>query len=277
MMITGTITSLSDINAKKIKNIHLFSIGVVTLFFYSWTFLFFKTSYTTQLLSALIATAIGVLLFFSKSWRPGDAKLFIVYALLMPPCGYEQLLPYPCLPLFINTFLSGLIFLVPSLIISAFVHRDQLLKDIISTNTSYNLLRSFLIIISLSWITSPLLTMLKIHNHVLLSIIMIYIFSSLINRFARSLKRYPLAAAAIFIAGLYLRLCFAPEFFTFKNILVFFINTFAYSLAFLVLNRTITNTKDSQDRVPFAPFLFMGCLLSYTPFLSYVFRILHRH
>ena len=38
------------------------------------------------------------------------------------------------------------------------------------------------------------------------------------------------------------------------------------------IHTTFNHFKDYHDRVPFAPLLFIGCALSYTPFLT---RIVH--
>ena len=66
------------------------------------------------LLNALIALAAGYFLWYFDVWAAGDAKLFFIFALLLPLKYYwRSALPYfPSAVLLINTFIPIIIFLV---------------------------------------------------------------------------------------------------------------------------------------------------------------------
>lgn len=68
------------------------------------------------LLNAFIATIISFLMWRFNTWTAGDAKLFIVYALLLPPIYYWKsfLSFFPSFALLINIFIVVLLYLLIS-------------------------------------------------------------------------------------------------------------------------------------------------------------------
>lgn len=82
-----------------------------------------------SLANAALAALIGFLMWKFKAWAAGDAKLFIVYSLLMPIFHYQQsyFVVFPSFVLLTNVFLIFLFYLLAS---SAFFSLKLILKKI---------------------------------------------------------------------------------------------------------------------------------------------------
>ena len=116
LLVIGGITSYSDIKYGKIKNIHLFCGFLYILFLYSFlaVYSYFvlnqidNLKYLVELLlNSSIALLVGYLLWRFNLWAAGDAKLFLVYSLLIPLEFYSKnYIPYfPSATLLMDTFL----------------------------------------------------------------------------------------------------------------------------------------------------------------------------
>jgi len=128
IFILGIVTSYSDIKYGKIKNSHLLWGGLYVLCLYIFLIiysLFFlhqtdNLKYVAELLlNGVIAFIISYLLWRFNLWAAGDAKLFILYSLLIPPEFYSKnYIPYfPSAIFLIDTFLIiGLFFFLKMLI-----------------------------------------------------------------------------------------------------------------------------------------------------------------
>jgi len=116
LLVIGGITSYSDIKYGKIKNIHLFWGFLYTLFLYFFLILysyfvihqFGNLKYLAELLlNGLIAFIFGYLLWRFNLWAAGDAKLFVIYSLLVPLEFYSKnyISYFPSATLLIDTFI----------------------------------------------------------------------------------------------------------------------------------------------------------------------------
>ena len=116
LLVIGGITSYSDIKYGKIKNIHLFWGFLYTLFLYFFLILyshfiihqFSNLKYLAELLlNGSIAFIIGYLLWRFNLWAAGDAKLFLIYSLLIPLEFYSKnyISYFPSAMLLIDTFI----------------------------------------------------------------------------------------------------------------------------------------------------------------------------
>jgi Flp pilus assembly protein protease CpaA len=277
---TGTLTAFTDLSQKKIKNHHLAIIYIIAIAFLSFEFINKNPSVRMHILSGIIGLTIGVMLFLNKLWRGGDVKLFATYSLLMPATGYERLLPLPCLALFANAFLAGLVFLIPFAILDIKKHHkdfaENLVEDVFSRKFFNSLGFSFLMTLTLSWTIFPLLSMTRIDHYPFLSFLLCYTLFFLLYSFTPALKQYPILIILLFAAGLFLRLEVSPEFFTPGNLIRYIQTLIAYSLIYHFLRKFTARINADKERVPFAPFLFIGCLLSYTPFLEWMMKVLAR-
>jgi len=117
VIIIGLATSWEDIKFGKIRNkwILLGLAGGIALQAAALAGGFLPTDLIfSGLLNALIALLVGYLLWYFDLWAAGDAKLFFVFALLLPLSYYSRTyLPlFPSFALLINTFVPVLIFLL---------------------------------------------------------------------------------------------------------------------------------------------------------------------
>lgn len=113
----GLITSYEDFRLGKIRNKWILSGLVLGIF--AWLSIFdFTNLLSVSYLSALavnflLAIVIGFLMWKMKTWTAGDAKLFSVYALLVPLSFYSKtyLKYFPSFIILFNTFLLVLVYL----------------------------------------------------------------------------------------------------------------------------------------------------------------------
>lgn len=123
LAVIGLICAYTDIKYGKIFNKWIV-FGLIYVFFL-YVFLFsYKTSidYIFELiLNGAIAFLVGYLLWHFKLWSAGDAKLFAVYAFLIPLHFYSKsYTPYfPSFNLLVNVFIPILLVLVVSALIVA--------------------------------------------------------------------------------------------------------------------------------------------------------------
>lgn len=268
IILTGILTSLTDLAHKKIKNSHLLimacagALGHIAVFSQQHSFP------AEQLESLLIAILIATIFFYQNLWRGGDAKLFILYTFLMPPTAYHILIPFACIVLFAIAFLLGLLSLAPEMIINTFHNRGSFLKGITSFESCSMITSSLLCTFCFSWIIFPVFKLLgTTHNKIIFEIICL-IFMPVAKQTITYVNRHFLIYPIIFLTGLILRMVFPAIFFHWKD---FFVNmgiVLAYAFANLWLYNLATQISQAKERVPFAPFLFAGCLLSYSPLVK---------
>lgn len=222
----------------------------------------------------LCASILSICFFITKTWRAGDAKLFMLYALLMPPVSSPIIQNFSCIHHIAITFLIGSTFLIPFVIQDIIKNKEAILPKILSKNTFELLKDSFFITLAIGWIIFPLIHQLRLFQNPLLSFLFIYILYivlySLFDRWTES----KWLAISILLFGLALRIFFMPHFFTWHYFLQFITLTLFYSLTFRILFLTIATLQSSKDRIAFAPFLFIGSILSYTNFLQTVIVII---
>lgn len=127
LSIIGIITSYSDIRYGKIKNRPVL-IGLIYalvlylfLFIYGWAILRQPSNlkYLLDLIiNSVIATIFGYSLWYFNLWAAGDAKLFLVYASIVPLELYARnYIPYfPAASLLIDTFLLICLFFLSTII-----------------------------------------------------------------------------------------------------------------------------------------------------------------
>ncbi len=137
-MIIGIICSYTDIRYNKIFNKWILSglFSAIILYLY---LIFYENAlpYVVSLVTnGVIAFFVGYLLWHLKLWSAGDAKLFTIFALLIPFTFYSKsyIAYFPSFNLMVNLFIPLLIILAVSAAIGAikevFVLREKLLKRI---------------------------------------------------------------------------------------------------------------------------------------------------
>lgn len=282
IFLTGVITTITDISKKKIFNkfiLIIISLGTINYF---WALLSKQISLSIHLaINILIGFFIGLLLYYLKIWRGGDAKLFITYCLLIPmsktDCPLNPL-SYPSLLLFINTFLSA------TLIILLFLLKDIITTNKIKSNKTFlaglakdalrYLIKITLITLGVTWFIFPLVTKYLSQNNIILIIIIIYATYYIMNYIFKKVSNF-LKIILIAVIGLFLRAVFFPQSLAFANIVSYIKQVFLYSSIIFLLQKTIFLNKSLKEAIPFAPFLFIGAILANTNFLIKTVTILN--
>lgn len=155
LFLVGGMASYSDIKYGKIKNRHIlfglvYILGLyLFLFVYGWSFLrqSANLTYLGELLAnATIAIIFGYILWYFNLWAAGDAKLFLLYALLVPLeiYGKDYISFFPSASLLIDTFfLICLFFLVTILIKEIHLLADWLKKHKLFSRNAWIVIFNF--------------------------------------------------------------------------------------------------------------------------------------
>jgi Flp pilus assembly protein protease CpaA len=141
LFIVGILCSYTDIKSGKIKNVHikygLYSVAVLYLFAITY-FYFLLHSKTAlpyileMLLNGFVSLIVGYFLWHFKLWSAGDAKLFTLFALMIPLDFYANYyLKYlSAFVLLANTFSIILLFLMGEIFLSLLKSRKEFSKKI---------------------------------------------------------------------------------------------------------------------------------------------------
>ncbi len=273
IIFTGILTTITDITEHKIKNKHLLFISLVGIFLYIILFIKKELKFSlNMLLNPFVSLIIGFILYKNNLWRAGDGKLFFIYSLLLPLNKYSSILPFSCFTLFLNTFLIAFLFILPS-VIKNFLKNKEIFKKLISKKTFLYFGRIFLITFCLSWMIRPLLYKLHLEKNIFFNFILLYTGYSFIRSSFKKIKNKFISFYIILIA-LILRYLLFPESLSITSIINYLKYLFSYSLIIYLLKDKSILDKTFQKRVPFAPFMFIGALLTNTDFLKWVLKTL---
>ncbi|MFH1875882.1 MAG: hypothetical protein ABH865_03230 [Candidatus Omnitrophota bacterium] len=274
LLVTGALTITTDIAIKKIRNRHLCALGTAGILGYGVGMALGSIPWTPRIvLNPLVGLGIGFILYLARAWKAGDAKLFVTYSLLLVPSAANQsVVPLPCLALFLNTFLVSLLGLVPSLGNDIIKNKTTFFKQLISKKTMLYFGRTIMIIASITWIVPPALKLLPLPPNPFLNVVILFISYAVIFQ-GISVIRYKLLILVLGIGGLMLRYCTMPRFFEPGNIIAFMRITLLYSIGFYILNAAIGLQSKKPVRVPLAPFMFLGALLTYAGFPETLFKM----
>lgn len=275
LLATASLTIYTDFREKRIKNIHLFVISSAAIVLYSLLLISGKLTLSSALiLNPMVSLIIGFILYASGLWKAGDAKLFFTYSLLLPVNKYPAILPWGCLVLFINTFLISFLCILPLSV------RDILRNKNMITQGSYwkkgliTFGKTLFVVFCISWLSQPILHFLPFKSNIFLTFILLYVGYSLFHKFIIRSKFGHIIIPLFIVIGFIIRYFFLPESLKLEKITASLKSLFIYSLAFYILGAIVdTETKESQ-RIPFAPFMFIGALLSNTNFLWWVLKTL---
>lgn len=285
ILIIGLLTTFTDLKSKKIYNQHLIIGAVLSIVAAAYTAILHNENTYFHIINGLTAFIIGFLMYRSALWRGGDAKLFTLYAFLMPPPVLSHI-PFPStISLFACSFVAGMLILFPIFIKDIIINHNEIITGLFSQTNRQALFKSIMCTLVYSWAIFPLQYFLKITSPVFFLTIMFLLFSwdykikkVAANDFIRKYfkKRfYEFSICIIF--GLLMRLWLAPDSLTYSNLIRYIIMIILSITISTMIHSTLNHFKNYQDaRVPFAPLLFTGCILSYTPFLAWLTYELHQ-
>jgi len=270
ILITGALSIYTDFTQKKIKNRDLSIVVTVAIGLYSALFFTSKLNFTPILiLNPFSGLILGFVLYNSNLWKAGDAKLFFVYSLLLPANRYAPILPLSCLTLFMNTFLIAFVFVLPLFFKNIIGRKREIIKEVISKNTLVYFGQIFLITLAISWVIRPILSLLALENNIFLNFTILYVGYLGIYKFINKVKSKSLLIL-IFVIGFALRYFLMPEGLSIKYLLTYLKFIMTFSVMFYIL-RIIMKFEDTKpQRIPFAPFMFLGAILANTGFLQWL-------
>ena len=163
----GILTTFTDLQNKKIYNQHLVIgavAGLIVTAYSAWR----HEHVVFHIINGLVAFLIGFLLHRSALWRGGDAKLFALYAFLMPTPVYTHLL-FPCVvSLFACSFIVGCALLMPIFIKDIIVNHKTIADGLFLPSERQALFKAIARIIFSSWILFPFYYLARITNPVII-------------------------------------------------------------------------------------------------------------
>lgn len=272
--ITAILSITTDIFEKKIKNIHLLIVSSAAIILYCILFILGKLNITLPfILNPFVALAVGFTLYIANLWKAGDAKLFFTYSLLLPVNKYSSVLPFSCFVLFLNTFVISFLFILPFFFKNIIIDRNTIIKEIFSKKTLAYFGKIVMITFGISWIIRPILSFFPLKDNIFLNFTLLYTSYLLVYKFINKIKHKSIIIS-VFIVGFLLRYIFMPGSFSSANMIRYFKYILGYSTILYILRTIITLGEKKPQRIPFAPFIFLGILLSNTNFLWWVMKTL---
>jgi Flp pilus assembly protein protease CpaA len=142
----GLITSYTDVREGKVKNIHLALAFVLTLAFLIYT----QAELAAIAMNFSLSLALSYLFWHLGIWTSGDAKLFSVYALIVPLAVYKfGPVPYfPAAVILVNTFVPIFIFYFVKLILKKRLKKLMVAKEAFSFS---RIVLSIMAVFAISW------------------------------------------------------------------------------------------------------------------------------
>ena len=275
IIITGVLATITDLRHKKIRNSHLIIMAVAAVILTITKGVSDKSLSMLQLSSTGCAIIIAVAFYKNNSWRGGDAKLFVLLSFLMPVTGYESRMLFPSIALFANAFIIAFIFLGLLFLKDFFTNPKLVTENMLEHLELSRFVRATVVILAVSWIIFPLFQVWGLIKYGTLSFLSIYMIGSFLSKQIYRLVYNNIFTVTVFACGLFLRYKFSPGFFSWKNFLLYLGTVITYVVFSMILRRGTMYVAKSNERIPFSPFLFIGCLLSYTPFLWWIMALQH--
>ena len=168
ILVIGVLTTLTDLKNKKIYNQHLGLGALLGLIAAAYTVIFKHENILFHINNGLVAFLIGFLLHRSALWKGGDAKLFTLYAFLMPPPVYNHLFLPGVISLFACSFIAGTIILMPTFIKDIIINHKTIVNDLFSPEKREALFYGIVTIIFFSWISFPFYYLARITSSVII-------------------------------------------------------------------------------------------------------------
>ncbi len=267
ILLTGLLTVSTDIQQKKIYNVHLAlstALGSIVICYAS---LIKHEIILSHLISGTTAFIIGWFLHRRNLWRGGDAKLFALYAFLMPPLGHGTALFSGTIRLFACSFIAGMIIIFPVFIKDIIINHRTIANDMLSPAKRQTMFEAIVRTIFISWIFFPFYH--RITNPAIILTITYFIFSWGYNTKKFELLKMEYIELPIGIVfGFLMRLWLYPNSLSCQALTRFIIMITLFTAISTCIQIALNLLKEYRDRVPFAPLLFIGCILSYTSFLT---------
>ena len=284
ILIIGALTTYTDLKSKKIYNQHLglgLALGLIVI---TYTAVFRHEDVLFHFINGLAAFLIGLLLHRFEIWRGGDAKLFALFAFLMPPPVYNPILLPGVISLFACSFIAGMGILMPVFIKDSLVNHKIITSDLMSPARRQALFKAIARIIGSSWILFPFYYLAKITNPVIILTVS-YLFFSWGYKIKKEVQKHYIVEFLkndfvelflVFVFGFAMRWWLYPRSLSLSALARYIMMITLSTSISTCIHTALEHLKEYRDRVPFAPLLFLGCILSFTSFLTVLMHTVAR-
>ncbi len=279
ILIIGLMTVITDLKSRKIYNQHLLLGAILGFLAFSFAVINNQENVIFHFINGMIGILIGFVFYHFDLWRGGDAKLFILYSFLMPTIEGENPFFSGVINLFSCSFIAGAIIFLPFFIRCFF----KATKD--DTLIPHGLKKPFeaaKLTILFSWLAYPILYLTTERlattvGNTIIAPLTTYIIFLITHRYLNKLMKInDLTIVCGLAFGFLMRLMINPISLSWPILPYSILKIVFFAFLSSLLYPTQSNLKQYQDRVPFSPLLFIGCLLSYTPFLAWVRQLMTR-
>ncbi len=284
IFLIGSLTIFTDVKFQKIHNKHLALGGLLSIIPLSLSIIYAYDNALYHCINGLIAFIVGFILFKFEFWRGGDAKLFVLYAFLMP-IPENSPVPFPCVTsLLACSFILGMIIISPFLLKDILVNHKTIVNALFLPDQRQRMFFAAIWVLLYSWVIFPIYYFARITNIAIIIPFSFILFnrkykqkSKIIQNFIPTfLKKNWFEIPGCIVLGFLMRLWLAPYLLTWQEVTHSIYIILLSLLASTFMHVTFSCVKEYQDRIPFAPLLFMGCLMSYTPFLTLITHLARR-
>ena len=136
-----------------------------------------------------------------------------------------------------------------------------------------NIFSATRITIGFSWILFPVYYFAKFIHFPAVSLIITYLIYNLATHFLKNIKATYFIVGGGIIFGLLMRVWLSPYSLSWPALPYSILKIGLFSVLSAFIYASLKLLKECHDRIPFAPLLFIGCVLSYTPFLTWIIQL----
>ena len=273
----GIATCYTDIRFHVIKNRHILRAAIAGIATYAYLALTHKITLEIWLLLNLLAgVGIGLLLYTTNAWGGGDAKLFMLFCLLMPTQRYKNIIPLPSLVVFMNTFLLSTVVIMANSIALLFKNRQTFSFKGTASQIVQELARSLVIIFCLDWIIRLFTDPIRPYLTPFLTMLLLYFSYWLVYGGIERIKNRALVASLLGMAAL-IRFIVNPAELQLLPLITTLRRVGTYALIFNIIRIIFEQNRDRNDntnKIAFAPLILAGTLLSQTTLLYWIMEIM---
>ncbi len=276
ILLIGIFTTITDLKSQKIYNGHLLAGAILGLGAMIYALMLQDRQVLSHVINGAVAFILGFLLHRSAVWKGGDAKLFTLYAFLMPEPVYNQVPCPPVVNLFACSFISAMLILFPFFIKDLIMHHRAIVLDLTRPVKVQASFRAIGRTVCISWMLFPVYYLARMANPVMILTVTYLIFNKGYSVKSEAKKHYIVdflkkefvGLSIGMVLGLGLRLWLSPHSLTLRSLAVFLAMISVSTAISTCIHTALQHFKNYHERVSFAPLLLFGCLLSYTPFLT---------
>jgi Flp pilus assembly protein protease CpaA len=179
ILLVSVFISYEDFKKSVIRNKYLTLLSLILLLYFIQNFSFYAEIAKTFLINFSLTLFITFLLYFVGFWPAGDAKLFIIYSLLIPLeiFNFSQ---YPVMDLLINTFVP--IFFIYMFLAFLRSDREKIMDSFKYAFEPYKIFLIATIFLGLAWFITLPLAMIGIPVNLFTFIVLLFLIIEIVDR-----------------------------------------------------------------------------------------------